>query len=129
MMKRLLIILLTTMIALMTNAKPPQISVEQFFDGRYNKEKTVSIFFSKDNGSYFRLLQVSNNPTLVKKIYETLNKDKAKTTRYLEQTGEGGSSIIIKISNNGETIDIGFQQNLSGDSASLFIRGPEKAFK
>ena len=117
------------MVALMANAKPPQISVEEFFDGRYNKDKTVSTFISKDNGSYFRMLQVSNNPALVKKIVETLNKDKAKTTRYLEQTGEGGYSIIVKFTNNGETIDIGFQQNPSGDSASLFIRGPEKAFK
>lgn len=128
-MKRLLIILLTTIFALMANAKPPQISVEQFFDGRYNNEKTVSTFFSKDNGTYFRMLQVNNNPTIVKKIGETLAKDKAKTTRYFEQTGEGGKSIIVKIANNGATIDIGFQQDPSGKSATLFIKGPEKAFK
>lgn len=128
-MKRLLIIFLTTIVALIANAKPPQISVEPLFDGRYNNEKTVSTFISKDNGTYFRMLQVNNNPAIVKKIGETLAKDKAKTTRYFEQTGEGGKSIIVKITNNGETIDIGFQQDPSGKSASLFIKGPEKAFK
>lgn len=128
-MKRLLIIFLTTIVALMASAKAPQISVEQFFDGRYNKEKTVSTFFSKDNGSYFRMLQVNNNPEIVKIIDETLAKDKANTSRYFEQTGEGGKSIIVKIINNGETIDIGFQQDPSGKSATLFIKGPEKAFK
>ena len=128
-MKRLLIIFLTTIVALIANAKVPQISVEQFFDGRYNQDKTVSTFFSKDNGTYFRMLQVNNNPAIVKKIAETLAKDKAKTTRYFEQTGEGGKSTIVKIINNGETIDIGFQQDPSGKSATLFIRGPEKAFK
>lgn len=129
MMKRLLIIFLTTIVALMVNAKRPQISVEQFFDGRYNNEKTVSTFFSKDNGAYFRMLQVTDNPSIVKKIGETLAKDKAKTTRFFEQTGEGGKSTFIKIINNTETIDIGFQQDPSGKSATLFIKGSEKAFK
>lgn len=116
-------------ITFLANAKPPQLSVEQLFDGRYNNEKTVSTFASKDNGSYYRMLQVSNNPSIVKKIADTLAKDKSKTTRYFEQTGEGGKSIIVKITNNGETIDIGFQQDPSGKSATLFIKGPEKAFK
>ncbi len=128
-MKKLLIIFLMSIISLVANAKPPQILVEQFFDGRYNKEKTVSTFFSKDNGSYYRMLQVNNNPAIVRKIADTLAKDKAKTTRYFEQTGEGGKSIIVKITNNGETIDIGFQQDPSGKSATLFIKGSEKAFK
>lgn len=128
-MKRLLIIFSLTIVALIANAKTPQISVEQFFDGRYNNEKTVSTFFSKDNGVYFRLLQVNNNSSIVKLIDETLAKDKAKTTRYFEQTGEGGKSTIVKLTNNGETIDIGFQQDPTGNSATLFIKGPEKAFK
>ncbi len=128
-MKRLLIILSLTLVALMANAKPPQIIVEQFFDGRYNNEKTVSTSISKDNGTYFRILHVTNNPTIVKKITETLLKDKAKANRYFEQTGEGGKSMIVKITNNGETIDIGFQQDPSGRSATLFIKGPDKAFK
>lgn len=128
-MKRFLILFLTTIVALIANAKAPQISVEQLFDGRYNKEKTVSTFISKDNGTYFRMLQVNNNPAVVKKIGETLAKDRAKTSRYFEQTGEGGKSTIIKIINNGETIDIGFQQDPSGKSATLFIKGPDKAFK
>ncbi|MDE7413476.1 MAG: hypothetical protein K2N05_06780 [Muribaculaceae bacterium] len=128
-MKRILIILSFTIVALIANAKPPQISVEQFFDGRYNKEKTVSTFFSKDNGEYFRILKVNNNPTIVKKIFETLGKDRAKATRFFEHTGEGGKSVIVKITNNGETIDVGFQQDPSGRNASLFIKGLEKAFK
>lgn len=128
-MKRIIIIFFTAIIALMANAKPPQISVEQFFDGRYNQEKTISTFFSNDNGTYYRMLQVKNNPAIVKKIAETLAKDKSKTTRFFEQTGEGGKSTIVKITNNGETIDIGFQQDPSGKSATLFIKGPEKAFR
>lgn len=128
-MKKFIIIFLMSTITFLANAKPPQLSVEQLFDGRYNNEKTVSTFASKDNGSYYRMLQVSNNPSIVKKIADTLAKDKSKTTRYFEQTGEGGKSIIVKITNNGETIDIGFQQDPSGKSATLFIKGPEKAFK
>ncbi len=118
-----------TLVALMANAKPPQITVEQFFDGRYNNEKTVSTSISKDNGTYFRILHVTNNPAIVNKVAETLLKDRAKASKYFEQTGEGGKSMIVKIINNGETINIGFQQDPSGKSATLFIKGPEKAFK
>lgn len=128
-MKRLLTILLSTIVFSMAYAKTPQISVEQFFDGRYNKEKTVSTFISKENGTFYRMLQVYNNPDIVNVIAKTITKDKINATRFFEQTGEGGKSIIIKLSNNGETIDIGFQQAPSGNSATLFIKGPEKAFK
>lgn len=128
-MKRLFIILISTIVAFMAYAKPPQLSVEQFFDGRYDKEKNVSTFYSKDNGSYNRILEVHDNSIIVKKIVEALSKEKAKAAKYFEQTGEGGKSIFVKITNNGETIDIGFQQAPNGKSATLIIKGPEKAFK
>ncbi len=75
------------------------------------------------------MLQVNNNPAIVEKIAETLTKDRTTATRYFEQTGAGGKSTIVKITNNGETIDIGFQQDPAGKSATLFIKGSEKAFK
>lgn len=115
--------------AFAANAKPPYISVEQFFDGRYNSEKTVSTSISKDNGMFYRILQVTDNPAIVKKIAETLSKDKSRATKYSEQTGEGGKSVIVWITNNGETINIGFQQAPAGNSATLIIKGSEKAFK
>lgn len=128
-MKRFLIVFLVSMVTMVANAKPPKLSVEQFFDGRYNKEKTVSTFVSRDNGTFYRMLHVHDNPAIVDNVAETLAKDRAKATRFIEQSGEGGKSIIVKIQNNGEMIDIGFQQDPSGRSATLFIKGSEKAFK
>lgn len=128
-MKRLLIIISIIVVGFAANAKSPQISVEQFFDGRFNKEKTVSTSISKDNGLFYRILKVMDNPAIVKEIVETLLKDKSKAKSYTEQIGEGGRSVIVKIINNGETINIGFQEAPSGKSATLIIKGPEKAFK
>lgn len=128
-MKRLLVIISVIVIAFTANAKPPQLQVEQFFDGRYNKEKTVSTSISTDNGMFYRILKVKDNPAIVKTIAETISKDKSKAAKYSEQTGEGGTSVIVKIINNGETINIGFQQAPSGKSAILIIKGPGKAFK
>lgn len=128
-MRRLLIILSMTLVVLLANAKPPQIFVEQFFDGRYNKEKSVRTSISKENGIYYRGLQVTDNPAIVKKISETIEKDGSNATKYFQQTGEGGTSVWIKMTNNNETIDIGLQQAPSGNNAYLFIKGPEKAFK
>lgn len=128
-MKRLLIIISIIVVGFAANAKSPKISVEQFFDGRFNKEKTVSMSISKDNGLFYRILKVMDNPAIVKEIAETLLKDKSKAKSYTEQIGEGGRSVILKIINNGETINIGFQEAPSGKSATLIIKGPEKAFK
>lgn len=128
-MKRIIITLSIVILALVANAKPPTIAVAQFFDGRYDKEKTVSTSISKDNGIYYRGLHVVNNPGIVKNIYETLKKDASNATKYSEQTGEGGTSVLIKLTNNGEIINIGFQQAPSGQNATLFIKGPDKAFK
>lgn len=128
-MKKLLIIISIFFVAFAANATPPQISVEQFFDGRFNKEKTVSTSISKDNGMYYRILKVKDNPALVREIAETLSKDQSRAMRYSEQTGEGGKSVIVKIINNGETINIGFQEAPSGSSATLIIKGTEKAFE
>lgn len=128
-MKRLFIILSMTIVALAVSAKTPQINVVQLFDGRFNNETTVTTSIVKENGKYCRMLNVENNPTIVKKIAETLAKDTEKASKYFEQTGTGGKSTIIKMTLNGETIDIGFQQGPDGKSASLFIIGSEKAFK
>lgn len=128
-MKRLLIILSMTLLTLLANAKTPQISALQLFDGRYNNEKTVRTSISKANGMYHRMLWVTDNPAILKTIHDTLSKDSKVATKFYEQTGEGGKSTFIKIINNEETIDIGFQQDPSGRNGSLFIRGPEKAFR
>ena len=128
-MKRLFIILSMAMIVLLANAKTPQIAVLQLFDGRYNKEKTVRTSISKANGMCHRLLWVTDNPAIIKTISETLSKDAQNAARFYEQTGEGGKSTLIKITVNEDTIDIGFQQDTSGKNASLFIRGPENAFR
>lgn len=128
-MKRLVIIFIMALVTLIANAKPPRIFVEQFFDGRYNKEKSVRTSISKENGIYYRGLHVSDNPIIVKKLSETITKDAPNATKYLEQTGEGGTSVWIKLTNNGETIDIGLQQAPSGKNAYLFIKGPVKAFE
>lgn len=128
-MKRLLILISLIIVTLAAYAKPPQLTVEQFFDGRYNKEKSISTSISKSNGTYYRILKVTDNPDIVKKIAQSLSKDELKADSYTQQTGAGGRSIVVRIMNNDATIVIGFQEAPSGKSATLFIKGPEEAFR
>lgn len=128
-MKRLFIIFLMTIVSMGAFAKSPHFSVEEFFDGRYNKEKTVRISISRDNEIYYRGFQVTGNSALVKKISEVIAKDATLAKRYTEQTGAGGKSILIVFTNNGETIYIGLQQDPTEKNAYLFIKGPTNAFK
>lgn len=126
-MKRLLFILTLAISSFTAFATPPGLAVEQLFDGRFNKDKSVRTSIIKSDGVYFRSLEVTDNPDIVKIIDIALQKDSERASNYFDQEGEGGHSTLIKIINNGETIDIVFQHQ--NGSAFFVIRGPEEAFK
>ncbi len=126
-MKQLIVILALMISSLSTIAKPPHLAVEQLFDGRYNKEKSVMTSISKADGIYYRSLHVINNPRIIKIIETALRKDSPKASKSFEQEGEGGRYTSLKVINNGETIDIGLQQY--NGTAFFFIKGKENAFK
>lgn len=126
-MKQLLLIFIFVLTSISAMAKAPQLAVEQLFDGRYNKEKTVRTSISRADGMYYRSLQITNNPEIIKAIENALRKDSPRATKSFEQEGEGGKYTSLKIINNGETIDIGLQQY--NGNAFFFIKGKEKAFK
>lgn len=126
-MKQLLVIFIFLLSSLVTMAKPPQLAVEQLFDGRYNNDRSVRTSISKGEGIYYRSLHITDNPSIIKIIETALRKDSARASKSFEQEGEGGRYTSLKIVNNGETIDVGLQQY--NGNAFFFIKGKEKAFK
>lgn len=128
-MKRLLITLSIAIVALIANATPPNLSVEQFFDGRYNDDKTVEILIHRDQKKSSRTFRVSNNPTIVKQILDAVQTDAQKSTDYSENIHAGNKRYMITVSNNGQSISIGFIIDVGGKSATLMINGPIDAFK
>ncbi len=128
-MKRTLITLAIIMVSAVTAfAKPPQLATEQLFDGRYNKNKSVSTSIYRNNGTYYRGMTVTGNPDIVRKIADAISKDADGATNYSDYSGSVGQYTSLKIVNNGETIHIGLKQDRPG-SAFFFIQGKEKAFK
>ncbi len=128
-MKRTLITLAIIMVSAVTAfAKPPQLATEQLFDGRYNKNKSVSTSIYRNNGTYYRGMTVAGNPDIVRKIADAISKDADGATNYSDYSGSDGQYTSLKIVNNGETIHIGLKQDRPG-SAFFFIQGKEKAFK
>lgn len=126
-MKQLLAVFIFLLSSIVATAKPPQLTVEKLFDGRYNKEKTVRTSISKADGTYYRSMHITNNPVIIKIIESAIRKDSPRASKSFKQEGEGGRYFSLKIVNNGETIDIGLQQY--NGNAFFFIKGPEKAFK
>lgn len=128
-MKRTLITLAIIMVSAVTAfAKPPQLATEQLFDGRYNKNKSVSTSIYRNNGTYYRGMTVTGNPDIVRKIADAISKDADGATNYSDYSDRDGQYTSLKIVNNGETIHIGLKQDRPG-SAFFFIQGKEKAFK
>lgn len=128
-MKRLLIIFAFILSVAVSYAKAPRLAVEELFDGRYNKEKSVYTSIYKRNGSYYRSMTVKDNSGIVSAFIKALDKDIPKSSANFCHTGADGKYTLVKITNNGETIDVGLQEDPSGNSAYLFIKGPEEAFK
>ncbi len=126
-MRQLIVIFIFLLTSIAAYAKLPQLAVEQLFDGRYNKEKTVRTSISKADGIYYRSLHITNNSGIIKIIENALRKDSPRASKYFEQEGEGGRYTSLKIVNNGENIDIGLQQY--NGNAFFFIKGKVEAFK
>lgn len=127
-MKRFAIIILCLTTALAVFAKPPKLNVEKLFDGRLNSSKSVTISIYKNNGNYYRSMTVNNNPDIIKKIADAIEKDASRATNYSDHQGSDGQYTSLQIINNGETIYIGLQRDRHG-GGFFFIQGKEKAFK
>ena len=128
-MKRFLITLSIAVVSLISNATPPNLSVEQFFDGRYNDDKTVEIYIYRNQVKSNRTFKVSNNPTIVKQVLDAVQADAQKSENYSEIIHAGRKRYQFKVSNNGQYISIGFIMDAGGKSATLMINGPISAFK
>ena len=128
-MKRFLLTLSVVLIALIAYATPPNLSVEQFFDGRYNDEKTVEIYIYRNQKESYRTFRISNNPTIVKQVLDALQTDSQKSANYSEDIHAGSKRYMITVINNGKSIVVGFDISADGKSATLMINGPISAFK
>lgn len=128
-MKRLIIILSVLLSSVIAFAVPPQLAVEQLFDGRYNEDKTVSTSIYKNNGNYYRGMTVKNNPEIVKTMSEAIAKDWPKASEFSDHIGDNGRYTSLTIINNGEKISIGLKSNSKTGTTFFFVQGKEKAFK
>ena len=127
-MKRLAIIILCLVTAIAVFAKPPKLNVEKLFDGRFNSSKSVTISIYKSNGNYYRGITVTNNPGIIKKIADAIERDASRASHYSDHQNSDGQYTSLQIINNGETIYIGLQRDRHG-GGFFFIQGKEKAFK
>ena len=127
-MKRLVLIILSIATAFALLAKPPKLNVESLFDGRFNSNKSVTISIYKNNGYFYRGITVKNNPDIIKKIANAIEKDIPRASNYSDYQGSDSQYTSLQIINNGETIYIGLQRDRYG-GAFFYIQGKEKAFK
>lgn len=127
-MKRTLIFIIISITASIAVAKPPHLDVEKFFDGTYNKDKSVSISISKSQTRYSYMLTVRNNESLVNKIIESYEKDLDRAEESSLMISRGNPMASMKILNNDRKIEIGYMCS-NDNSCTLFIKGPADAFK
>lgn len=127
-MKRLVIFMAMTVMAIAAYAKAPNLTVEKLFDGRYNKTASVSFTVYKNNGQYYRGLTIESNPKVIKAIEDAMKADAPRASRYSDHKDKDGHYTSMQVINNGETIFIGLLLD-NKDGGFFFIKGNEAAFK
>lgn len=128
-MKKLSTILICIITATIALAAPPNLQVEQIFNGRHNNEKGVTTTIAERSANYYRGMTVTNKPSLINKIIKAIGKDKPRGADYTDYQDDSMRYICLKVINNGEVITIGLQTNKTHDSGLFFIQGKMKAFK
>lgn len=127
-MKKSILIILFSMIAITVFAKAPNLHVEQMFNGSYNTNPSVSLKMSKSHEKYFRGCTVTNNKSILFKVENLFEKDLPKATRKQDIISNGTRFQSMVIMNNGEEIYVGLSHD-ANDGCYLFISGPSQAFK
>lgn len=128
-MKRFILTLFISISAVLAFAKPPHLASEELFKGQYEQTKGVKTSIAKTRGQYHRGLTVTGNAAVVKKMVEAINKDARRADYYSDNSDEKEHYTVMRINNNGRTIQVGLQRDASGKNGYLFIVGPEEAFK
>lgn len=127
-MKKIILLLVLSMVSLTLYAKTPNLHVEQMFNGSYNTNPSVSLNISKNQEKYFRGCTVTRNKGILSKVTKLFEKDLPRSTRSQDLISNGTRFRFMTIINNGEEIYVGLSYD-ADDGCYLFISGPLKAFK
>ncbi len=127
-MKKIILLLVLSMVSLTLYAKTPNLHVEQMFNGSYNTNPSVSLNISKNQEKYFRGCTVTRNKGILSKVTKLFEKDLPRSTRSQDLISNGTRFRSMTIINNGEEIYVGLSYD-ADDGCYLFISGPLKAFK
>lgn len=128
-MKRLILILSLLLTAAVALAAPPRLESEKIFDGRYNKDKSVTITIAERNDNSYRTMTVTASPAIIKAMVRAMEKDKPRAEEHTDYRDDKMHYRFLKIINNGEAIRIGLQTDPDDRSGMFFIQGSRKAFK
>ena len=127
-MKKIILLLVLSMVSLTLYAKTPNLHVEQMFNGSYNTNPSVSLNISKNQEKYFRGCTVTRNKGILSKVTKLFEKDLPRSTRSQDLISNGTRFRSMTIINYGEEIYVGLSYD-ADDGCYLFISGPLKAFK
>ena len=127
-MKKIILLLVLSMVSLTLYAKTPNLHVEQMFNGSYNTNPSVSLNISKNQEKYFRGCTVTRNKGILSKVTKLFEKDLPRSTRSQDLISNGTRFRSMTIINNGEEIYVGLSYD-ADDGCYLFISGTLKAFK
>lgn len=127
-MKKIILLLVLSMVSLTLYAKTPNLHVEQMFNGSYNTNPSVSLNISKNQEKYFRGCTVTRNKGILSKVTKLFEKDLPRSTRSQDLISNGTRFRSMTIINNGEEIYVGLSYD-ADEGCYLFISGPLKAFK
>lgn len=129
-MKRFIMIAVMAICAIGVWAASPKLACAEFIEKCKRSKDVERVVISTGTDSYYRSVNIENNPTLLGEMRRAVEKDRKLASNTVESYRGGGEeeSVILNIPSNGYLINIGLSVRGNG-CASLFVEGNPGALK
>ena len=129
-MKRYLILILFLISTLLAFATPPNLACEAIFERGDLRRPGIDLCIKKQPNNYYRGIIVKKDPKLLAEIEKLIEQDSKVATEVIYRNDEEGtgSGVVLLVSNNGHTINIGLSKKENGEFG-FFIQSVLAAFE
>lgn len=121
-MKKTTILLIFILQAILIYAKSPELPLYRAFDGRYNKEKGVTISEISQSGNYYYSIHVNNNENIARQLIQWAEASKKFSNSISTSISNGNYNIIFQVPFDETEINVGIKYPDDKSFVNVFMQ-------
>lgn len=121
-MKKIILITFFAFQALIIFAKSPEVPLYNAFDGRYNKEKGVTISEITQPNNYYYSIQVYENPKIISQLLSWADSSEKLANSINKSISSGFYNIVYQIPFDDTEINVGLRYPDDKSYINVFLQ-------